>query len=244
METLDSGITSVVAVEAHPDDVELGCLGTLLKLRERGTRVTIVSVTNGDKGATDRSVDYHVVAMTRAHEASAVAAALGGEFVGLGAEDEYLYDTPKLRNALAAVFRRAGADLVLAPPPTDYQTDHTITAEIAFQATHLSALAQLPIDAPALPRAPRLYYYDTILGLDFQPSFYLDISSVIDEKKRLAALHRSQLASMKAWFDLNLIDQIEIVGRYRGLQSGVGYAEVYQPCQRFPRLRALRSFPC
>ncbi len=237
------GITSVVAVEAHPDDVELGCLGTLLKLRASGARITIVSVTNGDKGAHDRSVPYREMAATRFREASEVAARLEGEFVCLGAEDEYLLDAPELRNSLAAVFRRAQADLVLAPPPVDYQADHTITSEIAFQATHLAALPQLAIDEPALARAPRLYYYESVLGLEFRPAFFVDISAEMEEKKALAALHRSQVASMEEWYSFDMIDQIEVVGRYRGLQSGVRYAEVFAPCLHFPRVWALRSFP-
>ena len=70
-------IESVVAVEGHPDDVELGCLGTLLKLRAAGTRVTIVSLTSGAQGATHDQGLEGSIADIRIAEASAVAERLG-----------------------------------------------------------------------------------------------------------------------------------------------------------------------
>ena len=241
---LDPAISSVVAVEPHPDDVEILCMGTLLKLRAMGTRVTIVCVTNGDKGSGhDPKAPHAEVAATRFREASAVAAAIGAEFVNLGAEDEYLFDTPELRNSLAAVLRRAKADVVLAPSPTCYQTDHTIASEITFQATHLAALPQLRIDEPALPRAPATYYYDTVLGLDFEPSFFIDITDVFDRKLELARLHVSQMASMNSQSGWDLVEGISVLGRMRGIQSNVRFAEAFRLCQRYPRVHAWRNFP-
>lgn len=239
-----SRISSVVAVEPHPDDVEILCMGTLLKLREEGTKVTIVCVTNGDKGAGhEPGMPYDEIAATRFREASLVAKEIGAEFLNLGAEDEYLYDTPELRDALALVFRAAKAEVVLAPSPDCYQTDHTITAEIAFQATHLAALPQLRIKEPALPVAPAMYYYDTIPGLDFEPSFYVDISEQMERKQALARMHASQMASMKSQSNWDLVEAIEIMGRFRGLQSGTRYAEAFRLCARYPRLKAWKHFP-
>ena len=116
----DPRIRSVVAVEGHPDDVELGCLGTLIKLRDEGARITIVSLTDGGNGASYDPSRFGSMAETRAAEASAVAARLGGTFRSLGVEDGYLYDSPALRDQVAGILREVDADLVLAPPPTDY----------------------------------------------------------------------------------------------------------------------------
>ena len=241
---LNQGYTSVVAVEAHPDDVELGCMGTLLKLHATGVKVNIVCITNGDKGAShDLSIAPEEISRIRMQEATEAASRVGGEFVSLGAEDEYLFDTAEIRNALTAAFRRFEVDLVLVSPPMDYQNDHIIATEIAFQAAHLAALPNLAIVEPALKRAPTMYYYDAILGLEFVPSFYVDISAEIEEKKAIAALHKSQMENMRKVGSWDLVEMTEIVGRYRGLQSGVKYAEAFQPCLRFPRVRALESFP-
>jgi LmbE family N-acetylglucosaminyl deacetylase len=238
------GIRSVVAVEAHPDDVELSCMGILIKLHKQGVKVNVVSVTRGDKGAAhDLSITDDQIAAIRKAEASQSIGLLGGEFLCLGADDEYLFDTREMRHALTAAFRRFKADLVLVSPPMDYQMDHITTTELAFQAAHFASLGNLNIDEAPLAQAPRLYYYDAVLGLEFIPSFYVDITDEMEEKKAHAALHKSQMENMQKIGSWDLVTQIEIVGRYRGLQSGVQYAEAFQPCLRFPRVRALRTFP-
>lgn len=239
-----AGIKSVVAVEPHPDDVEILCMGSLLKLRETGTRITIVCLTNGNKGAGyDLKIGYDEIAAIRFSEASNVAKEIGAEFVNLGAEDGYLYDDPELRNELAAVFRRAEAEVVLAPSPNDYHTDHTIGSEIAFQAAILASLPQAKIQETALERAPATYYYDTITGLEFEPSFFIDVSDVFERKKELIKLHASQMENMSTVYDWDLTDAIESLGRLRGIQSGVKYAEAFALCRRFPRIKAWRDFP-
>lgn len=236
-------ISSVVAVEGHPDDVELSAMGTLLKLSQRGARVTIVSVSDGGGGSFhDRSLTGSI-ARIRAAEASAVAARLGGEWLTLGAPDGYIYDTPELRNGLATVMRRAECDLVLAPPPTDYHYDHSTAGQLAFTSAYYAAVGGADIEGTPLKRTPAVYYFDSIMGLEFVPSFFVDISAQIEEKKELARLHASQMANMKAIGDWDLEEYIEIVGRFRGLQSGVGYAEAFRPATRWPRVRALEDFP-
>jgi LmbE family N-acetylglucosaminyl deacetylase len=237
-------LSSVVAVGPHPDDVEVFCMGALLKLQAEGTRITIVCLTNGELGSSDKpDVAHAEVVATRFREASSVAESIGAEFVNLGAQDGYLEDNRSTRNALEVVLRRSRAEVVFAPAPTDYQSDHTIGSEIAFNACHLAALPQLGTKVPALDSTPALYYYDTALGLDFQPSFYIDISETIERKKQLARLHVSQMANMKARSNWDLVEAIEIQNRFRGLQAGVAYAEGFQLCTRYPRLKAWKQFP-
>jgi LmbE family N-acetylglucosaminyl deacetylase len=237
------GITSVVAVEGHPDDVELSALGTLIKLRERGARITIVSISDGGNGSFyDRGMTRSI-ADVRAEEARSVAARLGGEWLTLGAPDGYVYDTPELRRALAAVMRRAECDLVLGPPPIDYHTDHINAGQLAFTAAYYSAVGGEDVAGTPLAVSPPVYYFDAIMGLEFEPAFYVDITGEIDEKKTLAGLHVSQMANMKAIGGWNLVEYIEIVGRFRGLQSGVEYAEAFRPATRWPRVRAYKAFP-
>jgi LmbE family N-acetylglucosaminyl deacetylase len=236
-------IRSVVAVEGHPDDVELSALGTLIKLRERGTRITIVSITDGGGGSYyDRGVSKSIAAI-RAGEASAVASRLNGEWLTLGATDAYLYDTPELRARLASVFRRAECDLVLAPPPTDYHYDHMNAGQLAFSAAYYSQVGGSEVEGTPLAATPAVFYFDSIMGLEFDPAFYIDISPVIEEKKELAGLHESQMANMKAIGGWTLVEYIDIVGRFRGLQSGVVYAEGFRAATRWPRIRAFETFP-
>jgi hypothetical protein len=78
---------------------------------------------------------------------------------------------------------------------------------------------------------------------DFEPSFYVDISAQMARKQELARMHVSQMASMKSQSDWDLAEAIEILGRFRGLQSGVKYAEAFRLCARYPRVKAWKSFP-
>jgi LmbE family N-acetylglucosaminyl deacetylase len=244
MNSPDWSGTSVVAVEAHQDDVELAVMGTLIKMAAAGASITICSVTNGEKGASHLpDLDYAEVARIRCEEATASAARIGARFVCLGAEDEYLYDTPELRTKLVDVLREARADIVLCPPPTDYQDDHVRAGQMAAQAAHLACLPQLHTAFPALSRPPATYYYDSVAGLDFQPDFWVDISEVIENKCAGARLHASQMASQGGITGWDLVENIDALGRLRGLQTGVRYAEAFQLCRKNSRLRAWQVFP-
>jgi len=229
-------------VEGHPDDVELACLGTLIKLRDEGSRITIVSVTNGGMGASHDAGLLDSIVDVRYVEASAVAARLRGEYLTLGGRDGYLFDTPELRDALAAVIRRVRADVVFAPPPVDYHYDHINAGQIAFSSVSL-ARSGMAIEGDPLDYMPALFYFDAIGGIDFNPSFFVDISAEIDEKKELLALHPSQMSNMKNLGGWDLVEYAEIVGRYRGLQGTTRYAEAFQSCLRWPRGRAFSQFP-
>lgn len=231
---------------AHPDDVEGACAGTLVKMGDAGSRITIVNVTNGNKGSFDRpEMDFGDVAALRDAESRAAAALMGAEYFCLGAEDQFLFDTKELRLALADVLRRVEADLVLAPPPVDYQADHSLAGDIALEACHLAALPPQVVGSsyPALSHDPAMYYYDSTLGLDFQPAFYIDITSVMDRKVAIYRCHASQVRAAEAQHGWSFEETGLTPDRARGLQSGVGYAEGFAPCLRWPRVRALTAFP-
>ena len=127
---------NIVCVAAHQDDVELHCLGTLLKyVALGGVFITNVTVSNGDKGAQyDPAMPYAEVAAMRIAEATALAVALGGRYICMGQSDEYIRDTDEARNQLVEILRAAKADLVFAPPPVDYNTDHMAASQLAFHA--------------------------------------------------------------------------------------------------------------
>lgn len=235
---------SVVAVGAHPDDVEGGCGGTLLKMGDAGSRITVVSITNGEKGSFhEPDMPYPDTVRIREAEAQAAAALLGAEYLSLGAEDQFLFDTKEIRLALQEVLRRVECDIVLVSPPVDYQADHTLAADIALEACHLAALPQLASAYPALPYDPVMYYYDATLSLDFQPTFYVDITDVMERKMALYATHPSQVLAAELEHGWGLGEAGRTKGRMRGMQSGVTYAEGFAPCLRWPRVRALKAFP-
>src|SRR5271157_2110185 len=103
---------NIVSIGAHQDDIELNCLGTLIKYRDRGdVTITNVTISNGDKGFQHApDTPYAEVAATRIAEADAVAAALGGRHICLKESDEYIRDTDEVRNRLTDILRAAQAD--------------------------------------------------------------------------------------------------------------------------------------
>lgn len=230
---------NVVCVAAHQDDIELHCLGTLIKYREKGdVTITNVVITNGDKGGQfDPSLSYEEVAAIRHEEATAVAEALGGRYVCLGETDEYLRSTDETLNHLLDVLREAKADIVFAPPPVDYNTDHTIASQMAFQATMLAGVRTIFTPHEPLAAYPPVYYMDPVTGLDWQPTHYVDITAVFERKCDLLRLHKSQMLNMQTSGGWDLVKYARIVGAFRGLQCGVEYAEAFKPALAWPRVR-------
>ena len=234
---------SVVSVGAHQDD-ELGCLGTLLRYREQGARITTVSISNGDKGGQhDPSIPNAVIAETRIQEATRVARELGGEYHCLGLEDGFVFDSREIRLALANILRTARADVVLTLPPTDYNNDHVMAGQIALHAALLSAINVVGTGAPPLARAPTVLFMDSIVGLDFQPTHYVEVTDQFADKVRLLRMHESQMLSQPNITGWDLVRHAEVVGRFRGQQCGVEYAEGFRPVLRTPLLRPGWALP-
>ena len=230
---------NVVCVAAHQDDIEANCLGTLLKYQQRGdVTITNVVISNGDKGAQyDITMPYEEVARMRNAEAASVAEALGGSYYCMGQSDEYIHDTDEARNQLTDILRQARADLVFALPPADYNTDHIVAGQIAFHACLLAAVRTVFTDHDPLPQNPAMYYMDTAIGLDWQPTHYVDISDVWERKCELLRLHKSQMRNMEQFGGWDLVAYCRTIQAFRGMQCGVAYAEAFKPCLAWPRLR-------
>lgn len=236
---------NIVCVAAHQDDIELHCLGTLVKYQQQGNvTITNVVVSNGDKGGQfDLSLTYGQVAAIRQKEATAVAEALGGRYICMGQSDEYIRDTDEARNQLVDILREAKADVVFAAPPVDYNTDHIVTSQITFHAVMLSFVRTIYTDHDPLPKCPVVYYMDPVTGLDWQPSDYVDITDVFDRKCELLRLHASQMQNMQTSGGWDLVKYARIMGAFRGLQCGVEYAEAFKPALSWPRVRPGKWLP-
>lgn len=235
----------IVTVGAHQDDMEVWALGTVLRYKERGDleHLTVVCLTNGDKGS-PVPVDPTEFAATRAREATAVAEALGGRYVGLGVEDEYLFDTKEIREQLVRVFREARPDVVLCPSPNDLNnTDHATAGRIAIQVSLLAQVGTICPDMEPLPIAPAVYEWEPSIGLNSTPEIYVDTSSVHARKIELLKLHTSQVKATPDMYATDLLDIAEIVGRFRGLQCNTRYAEGFRAVHSWPRTKAGNLLP-
>lgn len=236
---------NIVCVGAHQDDIEVNCVGTLLKYRQKGdVNITIVVVSNGDKGFQHSpSTPYEEVTRVRNAEATRVAEALGGRYICMGQPDEYIRDTDEARNQLVDILREAQADVVFTLPPVDYNIDHMVASQITFHAVMLAPVPTIFTDHDPVPITPVMYYMDSAVGLDWQPTHYVDISDVWEQKCELLRMHASQMVNAAKFGGLDLVKLSQIVGAYRGMQCRVEYAEGFKPTLAWPRVRAGNVLP-
>ena len=227
---------NILSVAAHQDDIEMNCLGTLIKYARQGHKLTNLVMTNGDKGGQfDLTLPLIEVTAIREREAGELARRLGARYVCLGETDGYLSDTACLRDVVAEIIRQVRPDVVFVPPAVDYHLDHSETSRIALQAALTAAFATHRTASPPLAYYPAIFYMEPTCGNNWLPSHYVDITETIGEKCELLKCHESQMKNMETSSGWNLIEYAEIVGRFRGLQSGVKYAESFLNCTLWPR---------
>jgi LmbE family N-acetylglucosaminyl deacetylase len=222
----------ILALLAHPDDVEIFCCGTLALLSRRGWHVTTATMTGGNMGGIGMTEEETVA--TRTREAANAAALIGADYLCVGERDGFMVDTPELRLRTAQAIRRAGPDVVVTHLPYDYHLDHRTTAHLVEIATMMATLPNLPCEESPLGTTPLLYHsaplgLTTHLGDPVEPHFLVDIDSVIDLKRRMLACHLSQFELMKVMFKREnfaeelLLEQDAVLGR----RIGAGYAEAF-----------------
>jgi bacillithiol biosynthesis deacetylase BshB1 len=176
----------VLAVGAHPDDVELGCGGTIARLAGAGRTVGLVDLTAGELG-TRGDVE------TRHREAEAAAAALGAAWRRcLGLPDGQLAaDDPDQLASLVGILREAAPRAVLGPDAGDPHPDHAATAGLLGRATFLAGVAKFRPDLgpPARPLLTLAYPGPRQL---VTPTIVVDVSEAYARKRAALAAHGSQ----------------------------------------------------
>ena len=226
----------VLAIHAHPDDIEFQCAGTLALLAARGCHLTVATMTPGDCGSVDR--DSHAIAAIRRDEARAAAALIGAEYTCLEFRDLAIFDDDESRRRVVEALRRARPDLVLTAPPVDYLCDHEATSRLVrdacFAATLPNYKTRLWEPAPPLPRVPHLYFMDAIEGIDrdgrpVPAGFLVDVSAAADLKRQMLARHASQ----RDWLlkQHGIDEYLEAQARWgakRGAEIGVAQAEAFR----------------
>lgn len=223
----------ILAVGAHPDDIDLQCAGTLAKYAERGDEVFIAISTNGEAGSIDAPLE--ATARVREQEARASAAVIGAELIWLNYHDEFLYETESVRLRYIDLVRRTRPDVIIThDPQTDYHPDHLATGALLWNTRVMAAAGTIKTRHPAWPKIPDLYFMDTLGGINFQPQDYVDITSTMDMKRKMLSQHRSQIEFMKARYDMTMVEFMEICSAFRGIQAGVRFAECFRRSMTYP----------
>jgi LmbE family N-acetylglucosaminyl deacetylase len=190
---------TVLALMAHPDDAEILCAGTLVRLRKLGWTVHIASMTPGDCGSTTLSAKE--ISAVRLREAASGAQVIGATYHCLDERDGHVvYDKPTIQKVVA-LFRHVVPTLVITHALRDYMIDHEITAMLARCATQLFGAPNASIvpfgDGRSAAGIPHLYYCDPVegigpLGEPVTPGTVIDISQELEQKAAALACHASQ----------------------------------------------------
>lgn len=191
----------VLAVGAHPDDIELGCGGALLAHRARGDDITLLVMTTGEEGPQD--------ARSRIREQEDAASTLGATLLWGGFPDGAVPGDRSAVNVVQDAMDLSGADVVYGHTGSDTHQDH--------RATSAAVLA-------AARRARRVLLFESPTSVDFAPSVYLDIAAHVDGKVDLLRAHMSQVLK-NGLVDL---EALEAQARYHGFRARVRYAEAFE----------------
>ncbi|NLF32741.1 MAG: PIG-L family deacetylase [Planctomycetes bacterium] len=219
---------NVVSVMAHQDD-EMRCLGTMLRCRDRGDRLHFICLTDGSKGLVDRpDTGREEAAAVRRAEMSDLCGALGASYRCLGEPDEYLADTPAVRDALIDAIREAGAELVFTHYHEDYNADHVLTHHLVHHCAMQSCLPVIGRRAP-LASHPAVFCVEPHGTSLFAPSHFVDVTAVEEEKVALLCRHRSQEIAMRRAVSAGFDDLCRVPDAYWGQKVGCRYAEPFVP---------------
>ncbi|MEX0886708.1 MAG: PIG-L family deacetylase [Phycisphaeraceae bacterium] len=218
---------NVVSIMAHQDD-EMRCLGTMLKCRERGDRLTFITLTDGSNGLLERaSMQRGDAARVREAEMTRLAQAVDARYVSLGEHDEFLYDTPDVRMRLIEAMRAAGAELIFTHYHEDYNLDHVTTHRLVQQCAMQSCLPMLATDAPPLADHPAVFCVEPHGPVVFAATHFVDISVFEARKVELLRHHESQEAAMQQAVGAGFDDLCGRPDAYWGQKVGCDYAECF-----------------
>ena len=138
-------------------------------------------------------------------------------------------------DAVADVVRFTKPDVIITHNDVDYMQDHVETSKLATNGAFMSGLPHRSVNHPAYASFIPTFFMDTLAGVDFNPSHYVDISGQIEMKLQALSMHESQVKWMLEHDDIDFVDMVRTCSKYRGYQCGVAYAEAFRPYNVYPR---------
>jgi len=217
---------------AHPDDAEILCAGTLIRLARAGWEIHIATSTAGDGGS--MTLGAAEISAIRVAEAQAAARILGGTYHCLHELDgRVCYDKPTVQKAID-LFRVVAPSLVFTHAAKDYMVDHEVVSLLARGASFVYGAPNVST-VPRKPQSgvPWLYYCDPVgavdpLGHPVTPTTFVDIAGEIDRKAEALGAHASQRDWLRSHHGMDeYIDAMKRHGQERGALIGTACAEAF-----------------
>ena len=223
---------NILAIGAHPDDIEILCAGTLALYKQQGHTVFMAVATDGAVGSP--TLSRPETAEMRRREQEKSCAILGAELIWMGFEDEWLFDDRPTRTRFLDAIRQADPDIIFVHSPSDYLSDHRISGQIAVDCRIPATIRLVETSLREIKRVPHIFFMDNVSGLDFEPEHYVDISSVIKTKEEMLKAHESQNSWTREIFNEDLSALMKRLSSFRGIPIGSRYAEGFRSLRTYP----------
>lgn len=200
---------NILAIGSHPDDIEFGCGGTIIKYAERGHRIFLMVMTEGGLGASPS---------IRVEEQLASNKILGVEHIYWGGyEDTRLLVDQSLIQRIEQVITEVAPDFIFCHFMDDTHQDHRHLCQATTTATRYIR---------------NVLFYEGPTSQNFTPHVFVDISDTLDKKVQALEAHRSQISKTHIE-DINIVELARSSATFRGIQGRVKYAEGFFPLRLF-----------
>jgi N-acetylglucosamine malate deacetylase 1 len=213
-----SDIKRVLAVGAHPDDVEIMSSGTLLALQRLGHEIHVASLTLGDCGSIELSPSE--IRHIRHREAMRACEVLDAAYHHAGFDDLCIFNDDNSNRRVTSLLREVDPWIVITHSPNDYMSDHEMTSLLVRNACFYASIPNYETKAGVggcTLNIPYLYYAQPMEGIDIFgkkviPQFYVDISGLMPQKVEMLACHESQRNWLRAHHGMD--EYIESMRRF------------------------------
>jgi len=200
---------NILAIGAHPDDIEFGCGGALAKYARKGHRLFLLVMTGGGLGGSQS---------VRTEEQKVSGEILGAEKIFWGGyQDTHLIVDVELISKIEAVIAEVKPDFIFCNFPDDTHQDHRHLAQAIMSATRYIR---------------NVLFFEGPTTQNFNPQVFVDISDTLDKKVEALQAHRSQVMKTNIE-DLSIVEVARSSANFRGIQGRVKFAKAFHSLRLF-----------
>jgi LmbE family N-acetylglucosaminyl deacetylase len=200
---------NILAIGAHPDDIEYGCAGTMIKYAERGHHIFLMVLTSGQEGG---STEIRQQEQEAAAEIMKVQKVFWGDY-----HDTQLPLNKELIEKIEEVLGEVKPDLILVNYGDDTHQDHRILTQATMSATRY---------------VRNVLFFEVPTTQNFNPQVFVDISDTLERKFKVLEAHASQVMKTNIE-DMYIIELARANATFRGIQGRVKFAEAFAPLRLF-----------
>jgi LmbE family N-acetylglucosaminyl deacetylase len=200
---------NILAIGAHPDDIEIGCAGTLIKYVDRGHNVFLLIMTGGGEGGAEPT---RTLEQENSNKIMGVKHIFWGEY-----KDTHILVDKETISSIENILSKVDPDFIFCHFPDDTHQDHRHLCQATLSATR---------------NLKNVLFYEGPTTCNFTPQVFVDISDTLDRKIESLQAHASQMTKTNIE-DLSIIEIARSSANFRGIQGRVKNAEAFHALRLF-----------